>query len=439
MKTTATLVTLALLGLVCAPAALPFEQPFIPDPPPFGQQPPPPRPAGPLLVPPETVFRGGRLDSMYVARETGGALFENVASVLTKKYYDSAFRKDVLPKLITQYAEKAKGATTLLKQREVVEDFLSNIPASHLGLLSLQTHRNMFADLEGRAYPMFGFQLIEDKGRFYAFFVLEGGPAQRAGLLSWDRIVSIDNVPVEQSARLDWRSDDAYIKDDRDPPVHGLTAAKGDAMKIKVERHKGKFLTLTVPAEDYSAFTAAKNSAHVYKTDGHGIGYVHIWYVHMTGVPEFLKREIEGEFANCEGFILDLRGRGGNGLAIQKILDVIRPENSGKHWPIVALIDRQSRSAKDILAYEFKKKGLARLVGEPTAGAVIPASFADVGYETVLMFPSFKLPGYTDLLEFKPVEPDVFVERGGPLSAGEDPILKAGISEVVKLLKAQTK
>ena len=60
---------------------------------------------------------------------------------------------------------------------------------------------------------------------------------------------------------------------------------------------------------------------------------------------------------------------------------------------------------------------------------VIPATFADVGYDTILMFPSFKLPRYTDLLEGKPVEPDVFVERAGPFSAGNDPILKAGLAE----------
>jgi carboxyl-terminal processing protease len=380
-----------------------------------------------------------RLESMIAARETNGSLFENVASVLSKKYYDERFRTNDLPKLISQFAEKAKQATELREQRELVEEFLSHIPASHLGLLSTQTHHYIALDLEGRPYPTFGFQLMNIKGKFYAAFILEGGPGQLAGLLTWDRVVSIDGQPVERSPRLDWRSDDAFIQDDRDPPVHYLSAAKGDAIQLKLERRNNKFVTLTVRADDYSAFSAAKASAQIFQRDGRKLAYVHIWYVHLTGVPELLHQEIEGEFRGCDAFVLDLRGRGGNGATISRIVEMLKKVKETKQMPIVALFDRQSRSAKDVLAYELKRTGIARLVGEPTAGAVIPASFADVGHDTILMFPSFKLPRYTDLLEFKPVQPDVYVERAGPLSEGADPILDAGLAEALKMLKALSK
>jgi carboxyl-terminal processing protease len=371
--------------------------------------------------------------------ETSGTLFENVVAVLQKRFYDERFRKDEIPKLAAQYADKASRAKTLGEQRQVVEEFLSHIPASHLGLLSKQTYRYVMADLQGRAYPTFGFQLTQLKGKYYAITILEGGPAQRAGVLTWDRVISIDGVPVEQSPRLDWRSDDAYIGDDRDPPVHHLIAQQGDTIRLKIERSSNKFTDISVAAESYSAFTAAKASAQIYKRDGLSVGYLHFWYVHISGVPELLKEKLEGEFNNCEALVIDLRGRGGNGSAIAKIVDVLREDRAKKNRPIVALVDRQSRSAKDVLAYEFKRTGVARLVGEATAGAVIPATFADVGYDSVLMFPSFKLPRYTDLLEFKPVEPDVFVERARPLSGGNDPILKAGLAEAFKLLKAAAK
>ena len=102
--------------------------------------------------------------------------------------------------------------------------------------------------------------------------------------------------------------------------------------------------------------------------------------------------------------------------------------------PVVALVDRQSRSGKDILAYEFKQIGV-RLVGEASAGAVIPAMFADVGHDSVLMFPTFKLPNYTDKLEFHPVEPHVAVERPSLFAGGRDLILEAGVREAVSLTR----
>lgn len=372
-------------------------------------------------------------------RETSGTLFENVVTVLKKRYVDERFRKEDIPKLAAQYADKFSRAKTLREQRQVVHEFLSHIPASHLGLLSRQTHRYVMDDLLGRPYPTFGFQLVEIKGRYYAGMLLEGGPALRAGLLTWDRIVTIDGVPVEESSRLDWRSDDSYIGDERDPGVHYVIASQGDKIKLKVERSRNKFIEVTIPAEEYSAFAAAQASAQIHKMDGRKIGYLHFWYVHMTGVPELVKEKLAGEFADCDAVIIDLRGRGGNGMAIAKIVDILRADRASKNRPLVALVDRQSRSAKDVLAYEFKQTGVARLVGERSAGAVIPATFADVGHDSVLMFPSFKLPRYTDLLEFKPVEPDVFVERAGPLSGGEDPILKAGLAEALRLLKAAAK
>src|SRR5580765_1642940 len=62
--------------------------------------------------------------------ETGGTLFENVAKVLAANYVDKDFRARELPALIEQYRPKAEAAASLLEQRQVVQEFLSHIPAS---------------------------------------------------------------------------------------------------------------------------------------------------------------------------------------------------------------------------------------------------------------------------------------------------------------------
>ncbi len=119
---------------------------------------------------------------------------------------------------------------------------------------------------------------------------------------------------------------------------------------------------------------------------------------------------------------------------IEPILSRFEEEGSwGK--PVVALIDGNSRSAKDILAYELKERQLATLVGERSAGAVIPAMFAEVGPETYLMFPARKLDPYTDLLEGQGVEPHVAVETPDVPEPG-DPILDAGWSVALRELEA---
>ncbi|MDQ3069079.1 MAG: S41 family peptidase [Acidobacteriota bacterium] len=365
-------------------------------------------------------------------RETSGTLFENVVAILQQRYVDETFRKQELPKIVARYAERAKESRTLREQRQVVHDLLSNIPASHLGLLSKATHRALMADLLRVAYPNFGFQLVGAGQDYYAGFVLEGGPALRSGLLTGDRIVTIDGVPVAQSPRLDWRSDDAYLTDVRDPAIHQVLAAAGERISLGVERRLGEFVTVQIAAEEYSAFDAARASARTIREGGRTFGYLHFWFVHMAGVPELLREKIDGEFKDADGLILDLRGRGGSAPEVTRIVALVKSYLETTKKPVVALVDRQSRSGKDILAYEFKAIGV-RLVGEASAGAVIPAMFADVGHDSVLMFPTFRLPGYTDKLEFKPVEPHVTVERAGMFAAGRDAILEASVREILRL------
>jgi carboxyl-terminal processing protease len=262
--------------------------------------------------------------------------------------------------------------------------------------------------------------------------VLENGPAARAGLLLGDRLVTIDGVDARQSPRLDWRTDDAFIGDERDPSVQYVKAAAGDRIDLRVERRPGEFVNLGIAAEEYTAFDAAEASVRIYRTGAITVGYLHFWYVHVAGVPDLLKRALDGRLKDVNALVIDLRGRGGSATEIPRIVSVVHEYRKKTERPVVALADRQSRSGKDILLYEFRQIGV-RIVGEASAGAVIPAAFADVGSDSILMFPASRLPKYTDLLELKPTAPDVLVERPGLFAAGRDGILEAGVAEARRL------
>lgn len=430
MRSLRTVFTLAHLACVPALVAAQTPAPSTPQAPPAITMParPAPMPAPAAFEPSEDLLN--RLSNPPI-RENSGSLFENVVKVLSERYYDEAFRSEQLPAIVDRYRARAAAAETLAEQRQVVHDLLSNIPASHLGLLSARTHRSLLADLLRYPYPSFGFSLVQHENGYYAGMLFENGPAVRAGLLAGDRIVTVDGVDIARSPRLDWRSDDAYIGDALDPGIHGLTAEDGDRIELRVERRPGEFVDISVPAERYTAYDAARASVRVIRTPDARIGYVHFWFVHLSGVPDLLETALAGVLSGADALVIDLRGRGGSATEVPRILAIVRGylEDTGK--PVFALVDRQTRSAKDVLAYEFKKLGVT-LIGEPTAGAVIPAMFADVGHDSVLMLPTFRLPTYSDVLELKPVDPHIEVERPGRFAAGRDPILEAAVAEAAR-------
>ncbi len=341
-----------------------------------------------------------------------------------------------MPKIAAEMRPWALRARSLAEERKVVHELLAKIPATHLGLLSVYGRDMIMGELIANDSPTLGFQLMRDEAGYLVSFLLEGGPAARAGLKSGDRVLTLDGLPPERSARLDWRTDDAYLDDRRDPPMHAIIVKLGERVGIEIERSPGRRLKIEIASEPYSAWRGTEASIRTYEQGRLKIGYLHLWYVYRNGIPGLLTRTLTTRFADHAALVLDLRGRGGSALVLPEIVDLFEGANALWPRPVVALVDRQTRSGKEVLAYDMKTRGIARLVGEPTAGAVIPATFADVGNDSVLMFPSFTMPTYTKALELKPTQPDVSVERAGIYAAGADPILQRGIAEAESMAKA---
>ena len=366
-------------------------------------------------------------------------LFDAVADQLSKRYYDKEFRANELPKLIETYRPLAAKAESLKEQRDITFKFLSHIPATHLGLLSKSSYDQLMGELFSKVAPTLGMELIEIHDQYFAHSILEGGPADKAGIVMGDRIVSMDGNPVRDHSRLDYRTDDSFLPD---PAVHSLLCKEDDVVEFVVDRGWGKIEKIKIEAKPYSSFEAAKASAKIIEKDGMKIAHIHFWFIHIQGVAKLLKSKLENEFKDCDALVLDLRGRGGNGGAVRGIVDIVSGKRSDWDKPTVALIDRNSRSAKEVIAYYFKTEKSARLVGERTAGAVIPATFKEVGHDSVLMFPTFTLGKLTKALEGIGVQPDVAVEKWRPGLDHHDPIYDAGVVEAIamaKKAKAKTK
>ena len=364
-----------------------------------------------------------------------GALFDGVADVLQRAFYDAVFREQDLPALAARFQHAAHAAASVDEERAIVRDFLSHIPSSHLCLLSRRAKSILDDELFGRARPTAGMQLLEFEGRHFAAMVLDGGPAHRAGIRNWDEVLAVDGAPVHSHPLLEARTDDAYLADDRDPPMRALRVEDGQRLLLRFARSPESANDVAVTASPFAALGAARESVRCFDDEHARIGYIHFWYFHGIGVPETLAAAFDSALAEIDGLVLDLRGRGGSSAVAPRVLRMLEV---GVHQrfagPIVALADRQTRSGKEVLLHELRARKLATIVGEATAGALVAADFADCG-DDVLMFPAATVPKYTEQLELKPLRPDVAIAWGGPYSGDKDPILAAGIETARQLVR----
>ncbi|HEV2670050.1 MAG TPA: S41 family peptidase [Gemmatimonadales bacterium] len=363
-----------------------------------------------------------------------GRTFDSVVTVLNRRYYDTTFVASTLKSLVEEFRPAATAAASPGEEREVIWRFLGRIPASHLALLSRTAAYDLWWNIPGETHAMMGMQLVQLDGRYFASMVLAGGPAARAGIHDWDEVVALDSLSPAKSFRVDWRSDDAYLTDDRDPPEYGIMPLYGD-VRLQVVRVPGETVFVRVTPQRYSVLDAARASARIVTRDGVRVGYIHWWYMNSKGIEKGFSAALRGPLDSSQALVLDLRGRGGSETGIRNVLKLLAP---GPHQqfvgPIVALTDRQTRSAKEMLAYQLRALGLARLVGEPTAGAVLGAGFEEISGSAILMYPGVTIPTYTAIIEGHPVEPDVATGWGGPYSGGRDPILEAGFDEAARLV-----
>jgi C-terminal processing protease CtpA/Prc len=361
-------------------------------------------------------------------------LFDTVATVLRRNWPDPAKRRFIIEPLIAEHAPFAARAKTFGDEIGVVQHLLRQIPSSHLSLMSATAYQSLSHGLRNQREPMFGMQLMRLGEKYFAASVLDGGPAARAGINTWDEVVTIDSVPPALSGRLDFSTDDAYLPDDVDPPMQSVLPDTVATVRFQLRSSTGVVRNVAFAAEPYSAWEGSAASLRVIEQDGLRIGYLHLFYMHMKGGSEWLSERFSREWANVDALVLDLRGRGGDGALADEIAEIVGGGvNRRFRGPVVALQDRQTRSAKEILLSLLHRRGIARLVGEPSAGAVVASRVVPVGNGMILLMPDRTQFECWAQLELHRTPPDVHVEWRSDAAGSADPILQAGLLEVVRM------
>lgn len=353
----------------------------------------------------------------------------------------TAIREELLPR-----AREAKSPADV---SQVINDALARLKASHTHHY-IQSQREYYELLDVfypdgipersasklRSGPVeyvgIGLAATVIDGHAFAADVYSGGPADEAGIMTGDELISVEGGPWGDVA-----------------PFRGR---EGRLTKVTIQRtpdaaSRKELQVMPAVIHPREAFLKAiSSSARVVEISGRKIAYVRLRSYAHEDYHDGLKQLIQSKFADADGLVIDIRG--GWGGASPQYMDIFNPyspkleyiSRDGTHrkfsttWrkPVALLIDSGSRSGKEVLAYAFKEHKIGLLVGERTAGAVLagtPRPLAD-GSLLYIAVNAVTVDGVT--IEGKGVEPDISIKRTLPYSAGRDEQLDGALAAVAK-------
>jgi carboxyl-terminal processing protease len=267
--------------------------------------------------------------------------------------------------------------------------------------------------------------------------VLVGGPADQAGLLRGDRIMTVEGGSL---ARIDRFADKV-----------------GEQIEILVERgskRRSKFKVtprLVNPKEEW--IDAQREGARLISREGVNVAYVPLYWCVGEEVTGLMRELIADRFAEADAMILDFRdGWGGCNSDFLNFFNTVPPvltliDRDGERrtydpqWrkPLYVLINGGTRSGKEVVAHALQREMLGMLVGVRTAGFVVggrPFLLSD-GSLLYLAVMDAEVDG--ERLEGVGVAPDVEVPDQLDFAAGADPQLERAVELAVEQCRAATR
>lgn len=354
---------------------------------------------------------------------------------IIKKHLEETGRAELLDKITEQMAKAVKKSESPREAAEAINRIIDEIGVSHTAIIPSSAGLAFSVTAKG------GLGLLLQRHEFdgrVGYFVIDkkpGSSSHNSDLRLGDEILSVNDVPIDKSRRLDLSGHEARYQ------LFKLDAALNEELTIEYLRSPfddSDVVRLRAEA-DPSTVASLKASAKTIKFRQMNIGYLRFWNLMSMGVNTELSKRVQNEFSNCEAIILDLRGRGGIVPAVLALNRSVKQIDK----PVVAIIDGLTRSAKEMLAFLLKKQEHVLVIGSRTSGAVTGATMMKLPSGNSLMFPvasAESLKQFIDgaVLEGIGVEPDEKVEYFIPYSAGEDRLYDTALKRAAELVIEQT-
>lgn len=380
------------------------------------------------------------------------ATFNEVWQEVNDNFFDPNFNGVDWKAKREEYKTQAKQAQSFEEASVVINQMLSELNTSHTHfytqlepayyqLLSIFNQGSFKKELQkffpsGKLeYTGIGLFTKEINGKTFISGILDKSPAAQVGLQVGDEILAVDSKPYQ--------------------PIQSFVNKVDQEVKLSIQRtpdpSSRKELTV-IPQKlnpDTLFVEAMRDSIKIIDRAGKKIGYVHIWSYAGDQYQQLLVDEIAfGKLKDADGLILDLRdGWGGaqpsylNIFTKQVPLLTQIPRSGIKstldaQWrkPVVMVVNRGSRSGKEILAYGFKKYGIGTLIGTKTAGAVVGgrAFLLEDGNLLYLAVVDVLVDG--ERLEGKGVIPDIEVPFPLEYAQGKDPQVDKAVETILQQL-----
>ena len=385
-----------------------------------------------------------------LSRETNGShvpadgvsTFESVWRTVRDHFYDPRHNGLDWPAVRERYLSDVERATSEDSVARVINAMLSELHASHthfytpdepeyyqladifVGALRRRGLERAFPD--GHiSYPGIGIISASEKdARHTITAIIDGTPAQQAGLRPGDEIIAADGTAFE--------------------PIGSFRGKVGKTVVLEIHRDGSDRQISVVPVDiepNKMFLRGLESSARIIESDTRRVGYVHVWCyagsIYQRALEYLLS---QGTLKDADALIWDLRD--GWGGAQPEYLDLFNAraptmqvtDRSGKSelvnvkWrkPVAMLINGGTRSGQEVLAYGFKKYQLGELIGTRTEGAVLAATAFLIGSGLLLLaVEDVRVDG--ERLEGVGVTPTIEVEASAASAESDDPQLSRAV------------
>jgi tricorn protease len=331
---------------------------------------------------------------------------------------------------------------------DLANNMIGELNASHVGVSGPSSYS------PDRPYNtrQLGVELEPHNGRYRISHIYRNGPADREwlGLAIGDYVLAIDGQELRAGDNY-WRILN-HALNEYVPVRVARSAGGGNARNVRIRS------VASVNELKYEEWVE-RNREFVARESNGQIAYVHIRSMNQPSLERF-RNEIN-QYWNAKGIVVDIRYNGGGNID-QELIEILqrRPyEYWNNRWaapeagrrprqaiagPKVMLINWRSASDSEVTPQAFRDLELGRIVGNPTAAAVIATgsyglinggSIRTPGSLVVTYDPSQPYNRGINLENFG-VAPDVLVVNSPDDELrGFDRELKAAVDEALRMLR----